>query len=382
MPKIDVACLNALRPKPKPSENPPETARIPSDDGADPTEVDRVPMGRTLRKRKEKVAKHLKRGANEKERESFQKRVFRIPLEKSFEEAYFTHRLWMSFRETTETEEDIRRMFCEAREKMRNRITLKKKSDPGKFAIPCTVKGIEFPHALCNQEHQSASYLGILTHEEFAARYPHRPSPVYVKIDRQSNTPVDRQYGSTIDRQPPAPIGRRAPLTYPVQMPKIDVACLNALRPKPKPSENPPETARIPSDDGADPTEVDRVPMGRTLRKRKEKVAKHLKRGANEKERESFQKRVFRIPLEKSFEEAYFTHRLWMSFRETTETEEDIRRMFCEAREKMRNRITLKKKSDPGKFAIPCTVKGIEFPHALCNQEHQSASYLGLWQTI
>ena len=25
---------------------------------------------------------------------------------------------------------------------------MKKKSDPGKFAIPCSVKGIEFPHAL------------------------------------------------------------------------------------------------------------------------------------------------------------------------------------------------------------------------------------------
>ena len=111
MPKIDVARLNALRPKPKPLENPPETARIPSDDVADPMEVDRVPMGRTLRKRKEKVAKHLKRGANEKERESFQKRVFRIPLEKPFEEAYFTHRLWMFFKETRETEKDIGECF-------------------------------------------------------------------------------------------------------------------------------------------------------------------------------------------------------------------------------------------------------------------------------
>ncbi|KAF3488495.1 hypothetical protein F2Q69_00053453 [Brassica cretica] len=43
----------------------------------------------------------------------------------------------MFFRETRETEEDIRIMFCEAREKMRKRITLKKKSDPGQFAIPC-----------------------------------------------------------------------------------------------------------------------------------------------------------------------------------------------------------------------------------------------------
>ncbi|KAF2594748.1 hypothetical protein F2Q70_00043119 [Brassica cretica] len=137
MPKIDVAHLNALRLKPKPSDNPPETIRILSDDAADPMEVDRVPMGRTLRKRKEKVSKHLKRGANEKERESFQKRVIMIPLEKPFEETYFTHILWMFFRETRETKEDIRRMFCEAREKMKKRITLKKKkSDPGQFAIP------------------------------------------------------------------------------------------------------------------------------------------------------------------------------------------------------------------------------------------------------
>ncbi|KAF3585149.1 hypothetical protein F2Q69_00029888 [Brassica cretica] len=56
----------------------------------------------------------------------------------------------MFFRETRKTEEDIRRMFCEAREKMKKRITLKKKSDPGQFAKQCTVKGIEFPHALCD----------------------------------------------------------------------------------------------------------------------------------------------------------------------------------------------------------------------------------------
>ncbi|KAF2556227.1 hypothetical protein F2Q68_00015613 [Brassica cretica] len=95
--------------------------------------------------------------------------------------------------------------------------------------------------------------LRILTHEEFAARHPHPPSPVYVKIDRHSDTIVDRQKENAIDR---------------------------------KPSDNPPEATCTHSDDAADPMEVDRVPMGRTLRKIKEKVAKHLKRGANEKEME------------------------------------------------------------------------------------------------
>ncbi|KAF2578682.1 hypothetical protein F2Q68_00004524 [Brassica cretica] len=151
------------------------------------------------------------------------------------------------------------------------------------------------------------------------------PDHVYVRIDRHADTPIDRQTEAAIDRQPPAPIDRRAPITYRVQMPKIDVARLNALRPKSEPSEYPPETVRTPSDDGEDPLEEDRVPTGRTLRRRKEKVAKHLKRGANEKEKENFRKRVFRIPLHKPFEEAYYTHRLWMFFRETREKEKTSR---------------------------------------------------------
>ncbi|KAF3525904.1 hypothetical protein F2Q69_00047422 [Brassica cretica] len=212
----------------------------------------------------------------------------------------------------------------------------------------------------------SCNVVRIMTHEEFASRQPHPPSLVYVNINRQTRTTIDRQRETAIDRQPSAPIDRREPLTYQVQMPKIYVSHLNALRPQPKPSANSPENTSTHSYDVAEPMEVDKAPMGRTLRKRKGKVAKHLKREANE-EMESFQKRVFRIPLGKPFEEAYFTHRLWMFFRETREIEEDIRRIFCEARGKMKNMITLKKKSDLGKFAVACTVKGIEFPHALCN---------------
>ena len=82
--------------------------------------------------------------------DSFIKRVLRIPLDKPFEEAYFIHRLWMFFRETKKTEQDIHRIFNQIREKMTQRITLKKKSDSGKFAVPCLWKGIEFPCALCD----------------------------------------------------------------------------------------------------------------------------------------------------------------------------------------------------------------------------------------
>ncbi|KAF2610439.1 hypothetical protein F2Q70_00012286 [Brassica cretica] len=117
----------------------------------------------------------------------------------------------------------------------------------------------------------SCNAVKILTHEEFAAKHPHPPSPDKVRIDRHANNNVDRHSEAHIDRQPSPPIDRRASITYRVQMPKIDVARLNALKPKPKPSEQPPEPVRTPSDDGDDPMEDDRVSTGRTLRRRKEK---------------------------------------------------------------------------------------------------------------
>ena len=72
---------------------------------------------RTLRRRKEKVPKNLKKGANDKELDSFTKRILRIPMDKPFEEAYYTHRLWMLFRETKETKQNIKRMFHQVRKK-------------------------------------------------------------------------------------------------------------------------------------------------------------------------------------------------------------------------------------------------------------------------
>ncbi|KAG5384390.1 hypothetical protein IGI04_035860 [Brassica rapa subsp. trilocularis] len=56
----------------------------------------------------------------------------------------------MFFREKKVTEEDIRRMFHQVREKMKHMITFTKKNDPGKFAIPCVAKGVEFPHSMCD----------------------------------------------------------------------------------------------------------------------------------------------------------------------------------------------------------------------------------------
>ncbi|KAF3535391.1 hypothetical protein F2Q69_00023147 [Brassica cretica] len=155
MPKIDVTRLNALRPQTKPLANPPETTITHSDDAAEPMKVDKAPMGRTLRKRKGKVAK-----------------------------------------ETRETEEDIRRMFCEAREKMKNKITLKKKSDPRKFAVPCTVKGIEFPHALCDTGASASILPRVMTYHLSLKVEPSKESFTFVDCSQRSSGGIVRDLES------------------------------------------------------------------------------------------------------------------------------------------------------------------------------------------
>ena len=70
-------------------------------------------------------------------------------MDKPFEEAYFTHKLWMFFRETKRLNKTLGECSTMS-EKMRQRITLKKKSDPRKFVVACLIGGIDYPSALCN----------------------------------------------------------------------------------------------------------------------------------------------------------------------------------------------------------------------------------------
>ena len=186
-------------------------------------------------------------------------------------------------------------------------------------------------------------------------------------IDRMGKPSIDKERPTSIDPPPPHLPSIDGHLSPRVRLPSIDSNRINTLRPPPKPLANPPEPTTNPSDTTPEPMQVDEATEGRVLRKRKEKIPKNLKRKANEKEMDGFTKRVLKIQVEKQFDEVHYTHRLWMFFRETKETEEDIRRMFHHVRERMKLRITLKKKSDPGKLAIPCLVKSIEFPHALCD---------------
>ena len=84
--------MNALRKSSQTSETSVENISEQSEDAPEPMQVDQATVGRTLRKRKEKVPKHLKRRANDKEKDSFTKRILRIPMDKPFEEAYFIKR--------------------------------------------------------------------------------------------------------------------------------------------------------------------------------------------------------------------------------------------------------------------------------------------------
>ncbi|KAF3509960.1 hypothetical protein F2Q69_00006576 [Brassica cretica] len=85
----------------------------------------------------------------------------------------------------------------------------------------------------------SCEMVKIMTHDEFAARHPHPPKPLHVDIDQQSEQVTDRHRDSTSDRQSTSVIDRRAPLCYRVQLPKIDLGRLNALRNQSQPSETP-----------------------------------------------------------------------------------------------------------------------------------------------
>ncbi|KAG5375827.1 hypothetical protein IGI04_040423 [Brassica rapa subsp. trilocularis] len=146
--------------------------------------------------------------------DGFTKRVLRIPIEKPFDEAYFTHRLWMFFRETKVTEEDIRRMFHQVREKMKQMITLTKKSDPVKFAIPCVVKGVEFPHSMCDTGASvinsvdygkelgfiGACHCGAEYESEYETEYSESiDTPTFPSIDSNVSTVTDDRNNTSLD---------------------------------------------------------------------------------------------------------------------------------------------------------------------------------------
>ncbi|KAF3587733.1 hypothetical protein F2Q69_00029150 [Brassica cretica] len=287
-----------------------------------------VQREKRVKSRKPFIPKHLRREVNKVELDGFDKRVKRVPKDMSFEDAYYKYRL--------DHDED-------------------RWTDYSSHRSTSSAKSTE-----CNA-------VRILTHEEFAAKHPHPPSPFYDEIDRSVEPTIDRQSESDVNRHNTPPIDRQAPLTYRVRLPSMDNDYINALRPPPKPLANPPEPKPNPLNNSPKSVQEEQESEGRRLRKRKEKIPKNLKREANDKEMDGFTKRVLRISIEKPFDEAYFTHWLWMFFRETKVTEEDIRRMFHQVREKMKHKITLTKKSDPGKFAIPCVVKGFEFPHSMCD---------------
>ncbi|KAF2607971.1 hypothetical protein F2Q68_00044362 [Brassica cretica] len=355
-------------------------------------QVDEATEERRLRKRKEKIPKNLKREANEKEMDGFTKKVLRIPVEKPFDEVYFTHRLWIFFRETKETEEDIRRIFHHVK-------LVELGNDLGYIAACHCGAEYEIEYSESIDTHTASS----IDSNESPTTDEHYPTSLDGKHPVDHFTLPDQCYPNFAFQQP----NKRGRDDYSIGS-WADSGFHESFAVEtviPSSNEDPTEeydedywkerAIEIAMQDdrysshsfnNTSPPSIDRVysasvdthphPAKRSYASIDttpgtsidiKAIPKNLKREANEKEMDGFTKRVLRIPVEKPFDEFYFTHRLWMFFRETKEIEEDIRRMFHHVREMMKLRITLKKKSDPGKFAIPCVVKGIEFPHALCD---------------
>ena len=101
----------------------------------------------------------------------------------------------------------------------------------------------------------SSTTVTILTHEEFTAKHPHPPIPYRVTrkdIDRNHEPVPDRQRDSTNDRHETFIIIQRAPLNHRVQLPKIDVVRLNALRNPSQPSEESTDNVSEQSEDASE----------------------------------------------------------------------------------------------------------------------------------
>ncbi|KAF3567106.1 hypothetical protein DY000_02014712 [Brassica cretica] len=82
----------------------------------------------------------------------------------------------------------LRECFHQVREKMRQRITLKKKSDPGKFVVPCLIGGIDYPIFYCDHEANVESET-----ESLIATQPK------ASIDKMSGAPINRTLEASID---------------------------------------------------------------------------------------------------------------------------------------------------------------------------------------
>ena len=234
------------------------------------------------------------------------------------------------------------------------------------------------PHR-STKEVAACATVRILTHEEFAAKHPHPPKPFWIKksdIDRQQDPAVDRHPDSADDQHNPPSIDRQPPLTYRVQLPKIDVARLNAFRNPSQPSEHMANNFEQLSDDALEPMQVDPTFESRTLRKRKEKVPKHIKRGFNEKEMDSFTKRVLRIPLDKPFEDptgcGCKPRKLsWTYIGSSTKSKIKWSRGLH-----WRTRVI------PGNLQCLAWLKALNFHVRCVTQVHPSAFYPRQWQTI
>ncbi|KAF2607897.1 hypothetical protein F2Q68_00044163 [Brassica cretica] len=114
-----------------------ETARYPSQSTTEPTVntnqqpqdapkpmiIEKATERKFLmeKRKKNKVSKHLRRDGNEKE-----------------------------MKKSREIEEDIELLFDQIRENVKQRVVLKKKSDPGKFVVPCIIGGQSFSNAICD----------------------------------------------------------------------------------------------------------------------------------------------------------------------------------------------------------------------------------------
>ncbi|KAF3521038.1 hypothetical protein DY000_02061208 [Brassica cretica] len=77
-------------------------------------------------------------------------------------------------------------------------ITLSKKSGPGKFAIPCVVKGVEFPHSMCD------TGASVKYESEYETEYSESiDTHTFPSIDSNESTVTDDRNNTSLDVDQP-----------------------------------------------------------------------------------------------------------------------------------------------------------------------------------
>ncbi|KAF2591875.1 hypothetical protein F2Q70_00038879 [Brassica cretica] len=92
-------------------------------------------------------------------------------------------------------------MFHQLREKMKQRVVLKKKSDPEKFVVPCIIGGQSYANALCDTALRRKHETSDKSSKKVATQRPNACSARSLRSDR-ARAKLGRYVETKLDPSP------------------------------------------------------------------------------------------------------------------------------------------------------------------------------------